>query len=388
MDINTTETITNSSSSRSHCPFEKGASAFDLIIGLITAIALLPTILLNAFIILAVKKRRELQKPSNILLSSMAITDLLNGLIVMPISATSDFFIVSQVSYEYICMLNTANMFFGPLLFIATLHHLTIIAWERYMAVQKWMEYKRKITNGRLKKIAIGTWLSSLFPTVLYFTSSVVASDPAFFGLVITLWIALESVCLFLVAFFYRKVYLGICNRKLNEISQIDDLMKARVESKVAKTTGLLSAMVISSFIPIFVMAVLGSVIPVFRSSAALRFTQILTQLTSLFNPLLYCYRDHRFRNALRELLGMKKSQAIQLATGSAQILKQEDPSRSSEPHNLEKRTQRLTRSGSCDLTNPIGSYHGTLSVVKLRRSFSAPTLDTCGSPLNGLDLQ
>ena len=373
MDINNTETITNLSSSRSYCPFHKGASAFDLIIGLITTIALFPTILLNTFIILAVTKRRELQKPSNILLSSMAITDLLNGVIVMPISATSDFFILGQVPYEYICMLNAVNMFFGPLLFIATLHHLTIIAWERYMAVQKWMEYKRKITNGRLKRIAIGTWLSSLLPTVLYFTSSVVAGDPAFFGLVVTLWIALESVCLFLVAFFYRKVYIGICNRKLNEISQIDDLMKAKLESKVAKTTGLLSAMVISSFIPIFVMAVLGSVVPVFRSNAALRFTQILTQLTSLLNPLLYCYRDHRFRNALRELLGMEKSEATQLATGFAQTSKRQDPSRSSELHNLEKRTQRLKRSASCDLSNPIGSYHGTPSEVKLRRSLSAP---------------
>ena len=300
MNINNTETISNLSSSRSYCPFEKGASAFDLVIGLITAIALLPTTLLNAFIILAVMKRRELQKPSNILLSSMAITDLLNGVIVMPISATSDFFILRQVSYEHICTLNAVNMFFGPLLSTATLHHLTIIAWERYMAVQKWMDYKLKITNGCLKKISIGTSLSSLLPTVVYFTSSSVSGDRAFVGGVVTLWVALKTVCLFLDAFFYRKVYLGIRNRKLNEISQIDDLMKARLESKVAKTTGLLSVMVIPSFIPIFVFAVLGNVIPVFQTNSALRFTQILTQLTSLLNPLLYCYRDHRFRNALR----------------------------------------------------------------------------------------
>ena len=380
MDINNTETITNLSSPRSNCQFGKGASAFDLIIGLITVIALFPTILLNAFIILAVRKRRELQKPSNILLSSMAITDLLNGLIVMPISATSDFLILGQVSFEYICMLNAVNMFVGPLLFIATLHHLTIIAWERYMAVQKWMEYKRKITNGRLKKTAIGTWLSSLLPTVLYFTSSLISGDPAFFGLVVTFWIGLESVCLLLVAFFYRKVYIGIRNRKLNEISQIDDLIKAKVESKVAKTTGLLSAMVISSFIPIFVMAVLGSVFPVFRSTAALRFTQILTQLTSLFNPLLYCYRDHRFRNALRELLGMKKAQATQLATGSAQSLKRRDPTRS-ELHDLEKQTQRLKRSASCNLSHPMGSCHATPSKAKLRRSWSAPRLIHSAAP-------
>ena len=377
MDINNNETTISLSSSGFYCPFEKGGSAVDLIIGLITAVVSLPTVLLNAFIILAVTKRKDLQKPSNILLSSMAITDLLIGVIVMPISAASDFLILRQASYEYICMLNAVNMFFGPLLSTATFHHLTIIAWERYVAVQKWMDYKLKITNGRLKKIAVGTWLSSLLPTVIFFTSSLVFRDRVFLRGVVTAWVATETLCLFLVGFFYRKVYLGIRSRKLNEISQIDELLKAKLESKVAKTTGLLSAMAISSFIPVFVFVVLGNVIPVLRTNEALRFMQILTQFTSLVNPLLYCYRDNRFRDALRELLGMKKSRAIQQAAGSAQLFKRGDPTMTSELHNLEKGTQRLTRSASCDRTDTLGFYQGTHSEVKLTRSLSAPTLDT-----------
>ena len=245
------------------------------------------------------------------------------------------------------------------------------------MAVQKWMDYKLKITNGRLKKIAVGTWLSSLLPTVIFFTSSLVFRDRVFLRGVVTAWVATETLCLFLVGFFYRKVYLGIRSRKLNEISQIDELLKAKLESKVAKTTGLLSAMAISSFIPVFVFVVLGNVIPVLRTNEALRFTQILTQFTSLVNPLLYCYRDNRFRDALRELLGMKKSRAIQQAAGSAQLFKRGDPTMTSELHNLEKGTQRLTRSASCDRTDTLGFYQGTHSEVKLTRSLSAPTLDT-----------
>ena len=380
MDINSNETNINSSGSSFYCPYapyaswENDGSVFSLILGLIAVAASFPTVLLNAFIILAIKQRKELQKPSNIMLSSLAVTDLLVGAIVMPTCASIDFFTLSQVSFEYTCVLHAVNISFAPFLLSVTLHHLTIIAWERYVAVQKWKDYKLIITNGRLKKIAIGTWLSAIFPVVAsFFTTVILMGARSVLAGIATVWTAVEAICLFLVAFFYRKVYIGICNRKLNEISQIDDLMKAKLESKVAKTTGLLSAMVISSFIPIFVMAVLGSVVPVFRSNAALRFTQILTQLTSLLNPLLYCYRDHRFRNALRELLGMEKSEATQLATGFAQTSKRQDPSRSSELHNLEKRTQRLKRSASCDLSNPIGSYHGTPSEVKLRRSLSAP---------------
>ena len=159
MDISNNQTTINSSTSSFYCrfapqvSFEISGSALHLITGLTTVMASLPTILLNAFIILAIKQKRELQKPSNVMLSSMAVTDLLVGIIVMPANATIDFFILSQVSFEYPCMLYGVIIFFTPLLFTTTLHHLTIIAWERYVAIQKWKDYKQLIT---LKKIAIG----------------------------------------------------------------------------------------------------------------------------------------------------------------------------------------------------------------------------------------
>ena len=388
MVINSNETNINSSSSTFYCPYtpymswENDGSVFHLIIGLTTAVASIPTALLNAFIILAIKQRRELQKPSNIMLSSLAVTDLLVGLIVMPTSATIDFFALSQVSFESTCTLYAVNMFFGPLLFTATLHHLTIIAWERYVAVQKWMDYKLIITNGRVKKIAIGTWLSALFPTVSsFFTAVVVNGDRKILEGVATVWTAVDTVCLFLVAFFYRKVYLGIRNRKLSEISEIDVLMKAKLESKVAKTTGLLTVAVISSFIPTFVFAILVKVVPLFRTNSPHRFTQTLIQLNSIFNPLLYCYRDRRFRNAIYELLGRKKPQAIQSAVGAPQVLRRKGPSRSSKLRTVGNGIQRLKRSASCDVTDASDSFHGTPRVVTMKRSLSAPPLIHAAAP-------
>ena len=53
---------------------------------------------------------------------------------------------------------------------------------------------------------------------------------------------------------------------------------------------------------------------PVFHSSASNRFTNMVTLLNSLFNPLLYCYRDRRFMTAFRELLGKSKPQVTQPA--------------------------------------------------------------------------
>ena len=348
-----------------------------------------PTIILNGSVILGIKRKKELQKPSNIILSSLAVTDLLVGVTVMPISATIDFFTFRQVSFELTCKFYAVNFFLFSLLYGVTMHHLTIIAWERYVAVQKWKEYKRLITNGRLKKIAIGIWLLDIFLTA-YYTTTVVYVDSTILDRIMTGWMAVETFCLFLVAYFYRKVYLGIRNRKLNEISQIDVLVKGKLESKIAKTTGLLTAAFIASFIPVFVFAILENVVPVFRTNAAIQLTQKCAQINSLFNPLLYCYRDQRFRNAIRELLGLKKPQAIQSAACAAQFFRRKYSIEhgSSEHPKVGKRMGSLKKSVSCNLTDAFDSVYGKSSVIMLKRSLSAPTLDTCVRYLDGLNLQ
>ncbi len=43
------------------------------------------------------------------------------------------------------------------------LYHLTAIAWERYVAIVKWMDYKVIMTRNHVKKLAIIAWLGSVF---------------------------------------------------------------------------------------------------------------------------------------------------------------------------------------------------------------------------------
>ena len=125
---------------------------------------------------------------------------------------------------------------------------------------------------------------------------------------------------------------------------------------------------------PLFVLVILRNPVPVFRTNAAFQFTQVFTQMNSLFNPLLYCYRDQRFRNAIRELLGLKKLQARQSAIDTAQIFRRKFSIRSLELPDVGKRTQRLTRSISCNIGDAFDSSFDP-SLVMLKKSLSAPTL-------------
>ena len=109
----------------------------------ITFIASLATIILNALVILAAQRKRELKKASTMLFSSMAIADLLVGAISMPLTVAADILIIRQVYYSGFCTMYLATEY-SMLYFIwASLYHLTLIAWERFVAVRQWIDYNR-----------------------------------------------------------------------------------------------------------------------------------------------------------------------------------------------------------------------------------------------------
>ena len=119
-------------------------------------------VLLSALVIIAVKQKRELQKRSNILLSSMAVSDLLLCAISMPICAIVDLLIVHQVWLENVCTLDTNNIDLMFIFLASSLYHLPMIAWERYVAIRKWMDYKIIVTGRRIKTLAGIAWLVAL----------------------------------------------------------------------------------------------------------------------------------------------------------------------------------------------------------------------------------
>ena len=109
----------------------------------IRSIALPVIILLNLLVIIAIKRRKELQRPVSILFSSMALADLLVGAISMPLSATVDILILHNTSLKHICTLDSVTNKPLPIFLCSCpLYHLNWIAWDRYVAIHKFIDYK------------------------------------------------------------------------------------------------------------------------------------------------------------------------------------------------------------------------------------------------------
>ena len=171
--------------------------------------------------------------------------------------------------------------------------------------------------------------------------------------------------------------------RKITQISQITALVKARQEIKVAKTTGLITASLILSFVAAIVIGALPDVFPVLRTNKAFLLAETLVQLNSLVNPLIYFYRDRRFRKAVLELLRVRKPEAIQAAVGAARFIRRKDQlgplgavQESQEGKQVGEQV-RFKRVASCDLALDSDCVYEGCHEIFHKRSLSAPNLHT-----------
>ena len=349
----------------------------------ITLIAAFAVIILNALVVLAFQKKRELKKTSTILLSSMAITDLLVGAISMPLNIAANILISHRLIYSGFCTLRIATEFSMFTFILSSLYHLTFIAWERYVAIRKWIDYKVTVTRDRMKNLVIMAWMLAAFTSFPPLLMLVVGVDQK----ITEIWHIGESVvgasCLIAIGHFYIMVYLGVRKRKITQISQVTALVKAKQEIKVAKTTGLITASLILSFVPVIVIGALPDVFPVLRTSKAFLIAETLVQLNSLANPLIYFYRDRRFRKAVLELLRIRKPGTIQPAVGAARFIRRKDQvgplgavQERQQAKHLEEQV-RYKRADSCEQALDSGCVYEGCHEMFLKRSMSAPNLHT-----------
>ncbi|XP_023257136.1 5-hydroxytryptamine receptor 2B [Seriola lalandi dorsalis] len=126
---------------------------------LLIVMVIIPTIGGNILVILAVSLERKLQNATNYFLMSLAVADLLVGLLVMPIALVTVLYNSGWPLPEFLCPI---WLFLDVLFSTASIMHLCAISLDRYIAIKKPIQHSQYKSRAKaMVKIAL-VWLISI----------------------------------------------------------------------------------------------------------------------------------------------------------------------------------------------------------------------------------
>ena len=266
----------------------------------INAIASPITVVLNALLIIAAKRKPRLRAhKSNILLALLATTDLMVGLILQPTFIA----IITTVvqSKSGFCTLTDAFRHCGGCLVSASLIHLALISMERYLAIKHPFIYDTIVTEAHLLFASTLAWLLSIFLQI-----SVVFGKTLYFTMKTTCQIVIVSFTILCHLSVYRET-----NRHERHVAAHQVTKEAREkfekDKKALKITSIVLGTLLICYTPLTVSRM---TLPKYRYEISLNtaytvffLTATVALLNSLINPVIYSVRLRQFRVAIIELI-------------------------------------------------------------------------------------
>ena len=285
----------------------------ELIFSTAVVIALLsaPAVVGNALILATIWRRTFLRTSFHSILSGLAVTDFLTGLISQPLYAS--FQLVNRKNATVIkdnpelgnaieiIAIVSANLFVN-----ITLATMTVMSVERWLHMSRRSSRRPSTTSRRRYCAGIVILLFPISSSVVYIFTLV---EPAFVGTVLKMTIVNFSFCYVIMSYAYFKVYQIIrrhqlqtqANRKSQNFGQpAIDLAKYKKSVASMLYIFLLFSM---CFLPFAVSSAVALITTAEVTEKALNISLVLVFLSSSLNPGLYIWRMRDIRRGLKQLL-------------------------------------------------------------------------------------
>ena len=287
--------------------FDSAGSELTFSTAVVIALLSVPAIAGNALILATIWRRTFLRTSFHSLLSGLAVTDLLTGLISQPLYASSHLINGQNAAVK------VDNPEVGSVLGIiagfSTYPFINItLATMTVMSIERWLHMSRRssTTSHRRYYAAMVILLSPIPALVVYILT---LRELAFWYTLCKITIAKFSFCYLIISFAYFKVYQIIRRHQLQTqatvISQNFDqpaIDLAKYKKSVA-TMLYIFLLLSMCFLPFFVSSVLSLLITGEVKESSIDLSMVLVFLSSSLNPGLYIWRMRDIRRGLKQLL-------------------------------------------------------------------------------------
>lgn len=257
----------------------------------INAPLMIMSILGNFLVLSAILRTPSLRSPSIILLSSLAVSDLLVGIVVQPL------YIASGLKTSH--LLDSVWFMLSFATCGISLFSITAISVDRFLALHYHMRYPAIVTSFRAKLTLAIMWL------VMFLLSGVYRLSHGVYFLLIALGVCL---CLKISIYSYIRIYRIVLHQQM----QIHCQQQAvSVQMETVSSMVQLKKSALNSFVFFIVMVLFYFPISVAMSlflitkdwQKAWSFATTAVFMNSSVNPLLYCWRLRELRAAVVKTL-------------------------------------------------------------------------------------
>ncbi|XP_017562388.1 trace amine-associated receptor 13c-like [Pygocentrus nattereri] len=290
-------------------------------------LAMSVTILGNSVVIISIAHFKQLHTPTNMLVMSLALADLLLGVIVMPFSMIRS---VDGCWYfgEAFCLLHSS---FDMLLTTASIFHLMCVATDRYQAVCHPLQYPTRITIPTAWLMVAVSWITAAGYSygLMYSKANVEKLDEYIESISCmgscnlvfnALWGALDTLigfllpctvmfCLYAQIFLVskrhaRKIEGTKQSRNETSLNKVSQSMKR--ENKAAKTLGIVVGAFIFCWIPFFINSLIDPYINFSTPVVLFEVFVWLGYINSTLNPIIYGLFYPWFRKCLNLIVTLR----------------------------------------------------------------------------------
>ena len=255
----------------------------------------------NTLILAALHKESSLHPPSKLLLRSLAITDLLVGIIVEPLNVAYLMSVKSQ-RWDICYNVNVALLIASYILCAVSLLVLTAISVDRLLALWLGLRYRQIVTLRRAYIAVIVMWVLPIVATTSYIWNPQLLS--------LLLYIHL-SFCLSIIIFSYMKIFFMLRHYQI-QVTVAQEQPRQAIPLNIARyRKAVYSALWVQftlfiCYLPFGITQALTDLKSVRFSSSvylAKTFSFTFVFLNSALNPLLYCWKIKEVRQAVRDAI-------------------------------------------------------------------------------------
>ena len=255
----------------------------------------------NTLILVALHKESSLHPPSKLLLRSLAITDLLVGIIVEPLNAA---YLMSVKSKRWdICYnVNVALLIASYILCAVSLLVLTAISVDRLLALWLGLRYRQVVTLRGVYITVIVMWVLSIVVTTSFIWNELLFSLLLFINL---------SFCLNIIFFSYMKIFFTLRHYQI-QVTVAQEQPRQAIPLNIARyRKALYGALWVQvtlfiCYLPFVMTEALTDLKSVKLSSSVYltkTFSFSFVFLNSSLNPFLYCWKIKEVRQAVKHTI-------------------------------------------------------------------------------------